>query len=314
MTKYVFQSKKEKEFPSMVHIENTNVCNLRCIHCPQSDLSKVPGYKPQFMDYDLIKKVIDEVVENNSIFRITADGEPTLHKNFKETIDYVYKKKVRTFAFNTNGTLMDQEMIEKLVRPSKFTKVAVEVSMDALYKNTYDKIRVGSDYIKVMSNIFNFLKGRNKKKAFNVKLLVSIIDQPEALDEIEDFKKFWTQIVDKVITRKYVDTKGLMPNKKQKYKKNIKRWPCLVVFKRIMVGYDGRVRFCPDDWKKESVIGNIKKNTLKEIWQSQEYQKLRREHLENNLKNRIPCNYCKEWQALDWNYNYEQALKTLFNQ
>lgn len=299
MKKYTFQSKKEERFPSMVHIENTNICNLRCIHCPQSFLSKRPGYKPQFLDYNLIKKVIDEVAANNSIFRITADGEPMLQKEFKKMVDYVYKKGIKIFAFNTNGTLMNQDIIKKLVRPSKRTKIIVEVSLDAFYKDTYDKIRVGSDYIKVMFNIFNFLRIRRERKVSNVKLVVSIIDQPEALGEMKNFKRFWKSVADDIVTRKYVDTKGLMPIKNQRYNKNTKRWPCLVVFKRIMIGFDGRVRFCPDDWKKESVIGDIRKNTLKEIWQNGEYKKLRQEHLTNNLAKRIPCNYCKEWQALN---------------
>lgn len=313
MTQYNFQLKAEEQFPSMVHIENTNVCNLRCIHCPQSFVSKRPGYKPQFLDYKLIQKVIDEVAANNSIFRITADGEPMIQKKFKEMVDYVYEKGAKIFAFNTNGTLMNQDIIEKLVWPSERTKIIVEVSLDAFYKDTYDKVRVKSDYVKVMFNIFNFLRIRKERKASNIKLVVSIIDQPEALEEIEDFKRFWGLVVDDVVVRKYVDTKGLMPAKNQRYDKNIKRWPCLVVFKRIMVGYDGRVRFCPDDWKKESVIGDIRKNTLKEIWQSEEYKKLRQEHLTNNLAKRVPCNYCKEWQALDWNYNYEQVIEKLFH-
>src|SRR5262245_64090309 len=33
--KYDFANAEAREFPPMVILENTTVCNLRCIHCPQ---------------------------------------------------------------------------------------------------------------------------------------------------------------------------------------------------------------------------------------------------------------------------------------
>lgn len=314
---YGFQNNKEKEFPTMVHVETNNICNLRCIHCPQRDVKKlIPGYKPFSMPWKIFKKVVDEVSKYDSVLRFTNDGEPLIHKDIIKQIDYIQKKKIKTFAFNTNGVFLDGEIVDALLRKTE-TNIAVEVSFDAFFKNTYEKIRVGSDYNRVMRNIFNFVYLRNKMKLKNKKIMVSIIDQPEAKNEILLFKKYFSQIVDRVIIRHYVDVKGIMETKNQKYDKKLKRWPCLIPFKRTVIGYDGKVRFCPDDWKKESVIGDMRQHSIKEIWSSEEYNRLREAHLnilkdEESLKNIIPCNYCKEWQVIRWDYDYSFALKKLF--
>ena len=62
---------------------------------------------------------------------------------------------------------------------------AVEISLDALTKTTYEKIRRGSNYESVMSNVHRFIKLRNEIKA-RTKILVSIIDQPEAEAELDE--------------------------------------------------------------------------------------------------------------------------------
>lgn len=315
---YGFQSEMDREFPRMVHIETNNICNLKCIHCPQQDIVRlVPGYAPVSMSWVIFKRIVDEVSQHDSILRFTNDGEPLIHADIVKQINYVQDKKIRTFAFNTNGFFLEDNVLESLLRDSD-TKIAVEVSLNALFKDTYSAIEVGSNYNKVMRNIFNFVYTRDKRNLRNKKIMVSIIDQPEVAKEIKTFKRFFGQVVDRVIMRNYVDTKGLLKSKNQKYSEKVERWPCVLPFTRIVVGCDGRVRFCPDDWKKESVIGDITKQSISEIWHSVEFDKLRKEHLKivkdkASLENRVPCNYCKEWQVIHWDYDYLYALNKLFS-
>ena len=318
VNKYGFRSEKEKRFPSIVHMETNNICNLKCIHCPHRNITVlIPDYVPQSMSWDVFKKVVDEVAEAGSVLRFTNDGEPTLHKDFLRQIKYIQERGVKTFAFNTNGLCLEGEKLDAVLMPSD-TNIAIEVSLDAFFKKTYDQIRIGSDYQKVMANIYTFLRERDKKGLKNKKIMVSIIDQPEVAEEINLFEKFWSQIVDKIIKRTYVDTKGILESKSKSGSMVPKdRWPCVLPFTRIMIGYDGRVRFCPDDWKKESIIGDIQKSTISEIWYSEKYKALRAAHLaviqnKKALDTIVPCNYCKEWQAIRWDYDYMVALRSLF--
>ena len=325
---YGFITDAHRHFPPIVHVENTNVCNIKCIQCPQSDPFRlVPGYKPQTMKMDVFEKIVAQVAGHDCALRFTPDGETLLPVNFKDQLRLIFENDIYLLALNTNGLLLEGEILERFLSPKK-TRVAIEISLDALYPESYDKIRVKSDYNRVMKNIFTLLHERNRRGLKDrLKVLVSIINQPELKPgELETFRGFWEAIVDKVINRTYVDTKGLMPEKKLPGEKTVlkqpvavstqnpqTRWPCLVPFTRIVVTYDGSIRFCPDDWKKETIIGNILNDSLLEIWSSDTMKSLRKSHLDQSLQHET-CKYCTDWNAIKWGYDYTVALNDLFGE
>ena len=46
-----FLKPADESFPPIVHVETTNICNLRCIHCPHSDVhAAIPGYSAKTID------------------------------------------------------------------------------------------------------------------------------------------------------------------------------------------------------------------------------------------------------------------------
>ena len=60
----------------------------------------------------------------------------------------------------------------------------------------------------------------------------------------------------------------------------------------MFIWYDGIANPCDVDIKSYLKTGNIFENDLSEVWQSEIYQKLRDDHL-NNLRSKInPCNKC----------------------
>lgn len=312
--RYGFLKPEDEIFPPIVHVETTNICNLRCIHCPHTDIHNIiSNYSPQSIKMDLWKKIVDEVSQYPSALRLTPDGEPLILKDFVEQVSYAQLKGVNTFTFNTNGEFLEGDKAEILLQPSK-TKISVEVSLDGFYKDTYENIRVKGDYRRILKNILNFVLERDKRKLDNVKLMVSIVQQQEVDDEeIRVFNNFWSQIADKVIIRNYVDTKGLTPKKNVDERMVDERWPCLVVFTRLVVTWDGRIRFCPDDWLKTTTLTSLDEaGSLKAIWQSTQYRELRNNHLELNFAHPT-CNTCTDWKVIRWGADYTTALRELFS-
>ncbi|SKB67188.1 radical SAM additional 4Fe4S-binding SPASM domain-containing protein [Acetoanaerobium noterae] len=301
---------KVKNFPDITHVETTNVCNLKCIHCPQSDLSSIPNYEPIYMELDIFKRIAMEIGKHNGILRLTPDGEPLIHRDWIKQVELALSSGVDIFCFNTNGILLSDENMEILFKTTE-TKVVIEISIDALYPDTYKKIR-GGDYSKLMKNIFTLLNEKNKRSVNNIKVMVSCVIQPELENqEYQQFVKFWEPLVDKVITRHYVDTKGLTPQKPEVQFIPKKRWPCPVVFTRLVIGMDGKIRFCPDDWLKKSVVGDINKDTIEEIWKSKYMNNLRASHMNEIFDNAL-CNSCTDWSVIRFGNDYVKALKDLF--
>lgn len=308
--KYGFLSSCDKIFPPMVIAEITNVCNLECIHCPHKLISKEKEYKPKHMDLRLYQRIIEEVSNyKNVIFRLLCDGEPLCHPNFVDMVKLAKEKKIAPVNVITNGVLLNKELSASILEAGID---AVEISLDALTKTTYKKIRKGSNHELVYSNVHNFIEMRSKMKA-RTKILVSIIDQPEVESELSSFINYWSPRVDRVITRTYTSINGLVDISKMKIDCSGERWPCPQLWRRFFINVDGFAEFCVEDWYDETIIGDVNKNSIQEIWQSPQYEGIRELHLYNKFSEVPYCNRCKDWKAREWNYDYFYALKQVLN-
>lgn len=317
--KYGFSYKKHKIFPPLLAISIINICNQKCIHCYYVKYKKLKDYKPHMMKWSVWKKIIDETSQYpGTIVNFATDGEPMIHKDFIKMLQYARKKKIFPINLTTNGTLLNNNKSEIIVKENLLD--VLNVSLDAHKEKTYNLIRGGS-LKKVKQYLLNFIKLNNQHR-HKIKVQVNIINQSEVKNEIQDFIKYWTPKVDNVLIRTYYDathvTGGTGPNitGKQKAFKKEERWPCQQFWRRFNISDDGTVRFCVDDWFNITKIGDLHKQSISEIWQSKEYDKLRRYHLKGEY-NKIPyCCNCTEWQGMRWDYDYftalEKMLKTKF--
>ena len=73
-----------------------------------------------------------------------------------------------------------------------------------------------------------------------------------------------------------------------------KRHPCYELWKRVTILYDGRVVPCCFDFDGELVLGDLKEQSLKEIWNGKKMKNLRRLHLEGKINPINLCRECKE--------------------
>lgn len=305
---YGFKKKEHKTFPPMIFAEITNVCNLRCIHCPHPKISRQKFYKPHYMSFAVYKKIVDEVSQyKRTIFRLVCDGEPMMHPNFLKMLAYAKQKGVYPVCFNTNGTLLDKKASLEILKYAD----AIEISLDAINENTYENIRKGANFYEVLSNVNRFIELKDILKA-KTKIMVSIIDQPEVQDEIHDFVNYWTPRVDRVIVRTYTSIGGLINKNKLKLN-NVthKRWPCPLLWTRIFINVNGFIKFCVEDWLDKTILADIKHTSLKEAWRLSPYQRLRNFHLTNRFTELPYCSKCIDWPARSWDYDYFYALKKI---
>lgn len=303
--KYGFRGGQDNIFPPMVFAEITNVCNLKCIHCPYSQISQQKFYKPRHMNLGIYKKIVDEACEfEGVIFRLVCDGEPMMHPNFLDMVAYAKQKMIRPLCFNTNATLLDEYVSREILR---YGVDVVEISLDAINKTTYDRIRNGADYSKVMLNVHRFIKMRSDLNS-NTKIMVSIIDQPEAESEIGEFIAYWSAKVDRVITRTYTSIGGLVGTRKIKVGIGQDRWPCPLLWTRIFINVDGLIKFCVEDWLDKTVVGDIRYESIRHVWGSHKYRELRKCHMYGRFDEIPYCQNCLDWPARNWDYDYFYAL------
>ncbi len=93
------------DFPAMVVISVTNVCNQKCIHCESPAYMARDDFKGIFMDWDLYCKIADETGHfPGTVFNFGTDGEPFLHKRLIDMFRYARERGVYPINVTTNGT------------------------------------------------------------------------------------------------------------------------------------------------------------------------------------------------------------------
>ena len=133
-------------YPTLVQIEPTRRCNLRCVMCTQS--AGIYDPKPD-MPLDFFKRILVQFPDTLETVNIQGVGEPLLNTSIVEMIEFARQRGLRT-RFNTNLTLLTDEMAERLVRCGHSE---VQVSMETTDPDLYASIRRGAKLERVLKNI-----------------------------------------------------------------------------------------------------------------------------------------------------------------
>ena len=104
---------------------------------------------------------------------------------------------------------------------------------------------------------------------------------------IDQMVSFWEKYVDEVSIKPATPRWDSYNNKPIKITKS-----CSQLWERMYVWYDGKINPCDFDYKSFLSVGNIKNNSLEEIWNSNEYNSLRKKHIEKKRSDCFPCDRC----------------------
>jgi AdoMet-dependent heme synthase len=118
--------------PETVFFHLTSRCNLSCVHCYVSDAqhpkrAQLPG--------SLVRRIIDELKSLDGASIVLSGGEPLLHQELWEIIQYASGKV--GVQLLTNGTLIDQKWAEFL----SHMRVRVQISIDGSKDAIHDQVR-----------------------------------------------------------------------------------------------------------------------------------------------------------------------------
>ena len=273
------------DYPPCIQIEPTSICNFRCVMCYQVDKSfssKSNGFMG-YMNFDIFKKVIDEVEGNLEAVTFASRGEPTLSKDLEKMLKYC-ENKFLALKLNTNASLLNEKLIHSLLSSDLQTIV---FSIDEKNKENYEKIRVNGKFEKILKNLELFNKIRNthyKKDKKIVRITGVKINKKQNLEEM---KNQWKDFADIVAFTNYTPWESSYENKI-----NDITTACSELFQRIFVWWDGKVNPCDYDYKSILSKWNVKQKTIKEIWNSDYYNLIRKRHLEKQRSMIEPCKRC----------------------
>jgi MoaA/NifB/PqqE/SkfB family radical SAM enzyme len=304
MTQYGFYGRLTAGFPSQLVIDSTEVCNLACVHCPHPEFKKSSHYAARYLDPELNAKLVDEVRDYGQsqcqYIRYTGEGEPLIHPHIYDMLDYAVHHSGVFVTLTTNGTIMNEKRIEKLLASGLHI---VDTSIDAFTPETYAKIRVNGKLEVTRANVQTFLRLRDQTHR-KTKIVVSYVEQPQNQHETADFEKFWRdQGADFVVIRRLHSNAGAVKSIADSLRREAAaedRRPCLYPWERLLLSPEGHLRFCPEDWVKGSNFVDFRTTTVREAWQSDFMRALREAHLKNVFEKHPFCGQCPDWRQTRW--------------
>ena len=263
-------------FPKYVMIQTTSYCNADCIICPYGSLSKK---QPQgVMDFKTYKKIIDEA-GNYDLKRILLYlmNEPLMDKGIVNKINYAKEKNPKAIVhIVSNGSLLNKRLSMDLIN-SKLDYI--EFSVLANRKKTYRKA-MHLDFNKTTKGILDFIKIARIQNKGNDYININITRTPGLLsdEEKDEMINFWKNIGIKNINYFSMPTSrvgnvSFLPKVKKDF-----IYGCKSIWANEMIHilYNGDVILCCMDWKREIVLGNVKTQSICDIWNGENYNRARK--------------------------------------
>jgi len=297
---------KVLDFPKMVVLATTYVCNALCPGCAFTNSDIRESYDDtKFMQEDTFKKIADEVGKEKAWLRLSGGGEPLIHPKILDMVKYAKDKDCKVGLIN-NGSMMTEDIASILL---DLEIDMIEFSVDAADAQTYDIVRKGLSFEKLLKNVKTTFDLRNKKKS-KTKILASAVNQKGV--DIDAVEEFWLPHVDLFQKRKFLtwgindleqsaDTTPYLPVED--------RIPCPIIFDRLLIDSRGRAMFCIHDIAGKTDMGNIHDQSIKSIWSSEDFNKIRQAHLNCKGDQIDICKNCEDWQFRSWNHNYFKMAK-----
>lgn len=281
--------------PLRVLIDPSDICNFKCSYCFQS-CDK--GFRGQIMEKKLFLQILEQLKEFDNpinIVHLFGLGEPMLNPDLPE---FVYRLKesnvANEVAITSNGSKLTEDYSQSLIDAGLDR---LSISLNGIEDRHFEK-NVGTkvDFFKMYHQIQYFYNIRQQCH-LHIKINGECFTEDEKDHFVELFKDYSDTLnIDHVvnvwsgITIKEQNSNetmyGLKPSN------NIGRYICPQMFYEIMVHSDGSVSPCCVDYhyKKEN-LGNVKTETLKNIWNSSRLQQVRRDMITGKCSYEI-CKQC----------------------
>lgn len=286
---YLRGEEVSKGLPNEITIELTNFCNLRCIMCPRNDMKRKVGY----MDFSLFKKIIDEVAEYAELVDLDLYGESLLHPKATDMIRYAKSKGLLTLI-STNLTHIDEKKAKDIIESGLD---AIILSFDGATKETYEKIRRGSSYDKTLANLETFLRVKKELKSKTPFTTLQMIYMKDTQKEADEFLKKFEKSSANVVRLKPFVTMSRDKAWMSALPSTISKKPCIMLWRKLTIFWDGVAGPCCNDYDKGFPLGDVNKQTIREIWNGQSMKTLRKMHLQGKGQEVPLCKGCNPFEA-----------------
>ena len=287
-------------------VETTNLCNANCSFCGYRFMQRPKVDMPM----EVYEKAVREYAANgggNLNFTPTV-GDPLVDKQLIRRIDLARSyPEIQEIFLYTNAILLERFGYEALLQ-SGLSRLAISTFIGS--REGYERYYGNDKYQKVVENIIEIARtNRRLGSPVRITLHLRVEGERASWEDTETYQTI-AELVG-VNNIDYLDVYDAWGGriKKEDVPEGTEldepiplaektKSPCFEMYRRLHVLADGNVGACVCvDLESEIKVGNVKEQTLDEIWKGQRL----RDYRSNWVKGNIPkvCQSCTRYQAVD---------------
>lgn len=198
----------KRRFAGVLQIEPTDFCNLTCPMChPQQ------GFRPNlhgdllkgYMDWALYERIVDGIARGGVHFDHVIFqwlGDPSLHPQLFAMLGLALDRigdRANYFRIDTNAILLGPDRVLELLdhcdrHPDR--TVLLVLSLDAIRRETYRKVKGRDAFDVVMANVHNLLvqRGKRGRRPHNLGIEFQFVLQGPNAAECREFIDHWDRV------------------------------------------------------------------------------------------------------------------------
>jgi MoaA/NifB/PqqE/SkfB family radical SAM enzyme len=254
--------------PYFIKIEPTSRCNLNCPGClhAKDKINSVDNFYLGDLDFELFKKIIDELQKYLLKVSLYVEGEPLIYPQIAAMAKYLSGKNIGS-VISTNLNFMTSELAAKLVN-GKLSHLIV--CLDGYDNETYARYRQGGNFDKVIANI-RLIQAEKKRRQSKYPLLeIQAINLPHFSGDDMDKIKNLTEELE-------ADSFSVKENLEEFYTKpKAQTRKCFWLYSSLQLKWNGLVQPCCYYYNdKENEFGDLHNESVKQIWNNEKYQAAR---------------------------------------
>lgn len=276
-----------------IHIENTNSCGYKCKMCPRDEQTRAIG----FMGEEDFLEVLREVEGFKGIFHLHGFGEPLLDRKLIAKTKLLKEKCPSSSLqlFSTLGVKLEEGFFEKLIEAGLTDLI---ISFYGFNEREYQNIHGFNGFERAKKNLEMLSREMKRFPSFRASLKVpkeslsSSLPLVDSLDK-KAFKDWAKDLGFYLIEWSYVHNYG---SGREYNKPGCKTCPVLNGARRhiLNITWDLNVVPCAYDFNGTMVFGNLRSQTLEEIFAGGPYLDFVLSHSNGDLSAYPTCQNCEK--------------------
>jgi spiro-SPASM protein len=243
------------------------------------------------LDLATAKTLLSQIASADDVrLTLAGVGDPLLANHVFDVIDLAKTEGIESISMETDFCDLSPETIERLA--SSAIDV-VSIHLPAMTAKTYGDLMGVDAYVRVLQNIRAFVERRQQQGRL-VPLVAPVFTKCQAnLGEMEAWYDQWLRAVGSAVIQGPSDFAGQIGDVSVADMSPPRRGACVRLASRMNVLCDGTIVACEQDVLGRHVLGEIGRESVRDIWRR--IGEMRDAHRSGEW-NRFPlCGACREW-------------------